>query len=483
VNANEIAKEQNSTATREGEVMKKLLIPMVLAAAILGQAPAAKSQKQPGSAKPSIDTVIELVQGGMSESLVIKTLQRQGKAYSLSTEDMVKLQKAGVTENVISVMMDPKAPLSPPTAKATPAPDPPAAPETALATGPSPNGGASATAPASPAGVAGATPYPPDLKDLPNTIRKRRVIVEPFNYAAIQTWIQAEYHTNQDVGPAIRAMLISRLQKSNLITVLERSNLEEEQTKALTADVAKGTGPHKGRILGADCILTGDLTLAGRDDKDKHTGGIGGGILSRRGIGGGGLDLHHKDNKAVVNLELRVADAETSEVLLTESAKGESSRKDKSIGLGGLAIGGAGAAGGGGSNSTSSSNFADTIMGEAIQNAVDNIAQKVEQEIAQIPPKARTIEGRVASITANGVYLALGGDDGLLLGDRFEILEIKNEVLDPQTKEPIDVEAVKVGEVVVREVHDHAAIGTYGGQPLAVVQLTGKGYQARLVSK
>jgi hypothetical protein len=56
----------------------------------------------------------------MSESLIIKTLQKQNKPSNLSPADLVKLQQAGVSENIINTMMDPTSAPA-----ATPPPPPP----------------------------------------------------------------------------------------------------------------------------------------------------------------------------------------------------------------------------------------------------------------------------------------------------------------------------------------------------------------------
>jgi hypothetical protein len=180
---------------------------------------------------------------------------------------------------------------------------------------------------------------------------------------------------------------------------------------------------------------------------------------------------------------LRLVDAETSEVLLPIHVSGQSVRKSKSLGIEGLGIGQGGIAGAGIGSAMSSSNFAQTILGEATINAVDQIVKLIQEKIPQLPLKPRKIEGRVAQITPNGIYLALGSNDGVLPGDRFEIRQINNQVLDPQTKEPIATEAVKVGELVVSEVEEKSSIGNYGGHPLSPDYITGKGYQARLMSK
>jgi hypothetical protein len=111
--------------------------------------PTPAPQAKATSPKPDspVDSVIELVKSGMSEGLIIKHLQQAGKPVHLSPADMLKLQKANVSENIIAVMMDPATPppalspspvvaapeapasaaLSPPTVAVPPAPAPVAA--------------------------------------------------------------------------------------------------------------------------------------------------------------------------------------------------------------------------------------------------------------------------------------------------------------------------------------------------------------------
>src|SRR5262249_17707011 len=93
------------------------MIAMMLTATVGAQTPAKPLPAPPPAPKAAavsgVDTVIALVKGGMSESLVIKTLKREGKAYTLSAADLLKLQKAGVSENIIEVMTDPGAAVTP----------------------------------------------------------------------------------------------------------------------------------------------------------------------------------------------------------------------------------------------------------------------------------------------------------------------------------------------------------------------------------
>ncbi|MES1254023.1 MAG: hypothetical protein ABUS56_00320, partial [Acidobacteriota bacterium] len=135
-------------------------VAMLLAVGVSAQSPPPKAAAA-SKAVSGVDTVIALVKGGMSEALVIRTLKREGKTYTLSTTDLLKLQKAGISENIIEVMTDPGAAGG--GAVAAPAASPRAA-----------SGGAAAEA------TGASSSYPPDLPDIP-AVRKRRVAIKPFD--------------------------------------------------------------------------------------------------------------------------------------------------------------------------------------------------------------------------------------------------------------------------------------------------------------
>ena len=451
------------------------LFAMLLAMGLTAQSPPAKPAAAPAAkatkatAASGVDTVIELVKGGMSEALVIRTLKREGKTYTLSTADLLKLQKAGVSENIIEVMTDPGAGGGA-AAAATPAAATPAAATPAAAKG----GGAA------PAAAGASTSYPPDLSDVP-ALRKRRLAVRPFDYSTVTTWVNYWFNNNTNIGEGIRAMLTVRMQQSKNITLLERTNIKDvlqEQDLGASNRVKKGTNARIGQLSGADVMLYGDIVIFGRDDTTKRKAL--GAALGRFSPVAGAVATMNKEEKAVVGINLRMVDAETGEVIETAEARGESSRSSKDyagvLGVKGAAVGGA--------SSMTSSNFQQTIIGEATSNAVTKIAEYLEGRVPQLPAKARQIEGRVAGVTSNGAVLTVGSEDGVLRGDRFEILKINGEIKDPTTKEVIDLDAVKIGELVADTIRDKTATGLYGGQPLSsAYATTGKGYAARLISK
>jgi curli biogenesis system outer membrane secretion channel CsgG len=436
--------------------MKLRIIALVGIGAILaiGQTPTmSQSAKQasapakPAVAKPAapVDSVIQLVKSGMSESLIIRTLKQQNKPFTLNPADLVKLQQAGVSENIINAMMDPaNAPDVTATPVLAPSPPPPSVP---------------VAAPAPPA----AEEVSASSKVPPIQAQKKRVIIDEFDYSAVMSQVQAVFGSQQNIGKGIRAMLIKRTAEANKLVVVERAKMDtliQEQDRNASNRVKQGTGARIGQISGADALLAGDVVIFGRDDKKTKVkgGGLFGGII-------GGIASSKDEDKAVVAITYRLIDAETSEVIATGEARGESVRKGKGFG----AIGGAFGRGVAGVEvDMTSSNFAETIIGEATMDCVNKLAEMLNTQAEGMKKAVRPVEALVADITGNTMVISAGATDGVNAGEVFEILRIVREVKDPVTKEVLDRITENVGEMTVSSVRDRIATGTYVGKPAQV---------------
>jgi curli biogenesis system outer membrane secretion channel CsgG len=420
--------------------------------------PAAAKPAAPAAAKPAavaspVDNVISLVKSGMSEGLIIKTLQKQNKPVNLTPADLVKLQNAKVSENIIGVMMDPaSAPApaaAPPPAASAPAP---------VASAPPPAVIPVSNPVSNPAPVSGPT----------TQAQKKRVIVDPFDYSTVTTAVQSVFGTNQNIGKGIQAMLVKRLGEQGKVVIVERGKIKEleaEQDRNAGNRVKQGAGARVGRISGADALLAGDIVIFGRDDKKKQVKG--GGLIG--GIGGAVANMN-KEDKAVVAIDYRLIDAETSEIIATGEAKGESVRKSK--GFAGIA-GALGKGVAGVEVDMTSSNFAETIIGEATMDCVNKLADILNQQATDMKKTVREVEAYVADVAGRNITISAGGNDGVNVGEVFEILKIVREVKDPVTKEVLDRITDKVGELTISSVRDKIATGTYIGSAAAV------GYIAR----
>lgn len=70
-------------------------------------APVQEAKLKPPTNELTVDQVAQLVQAGLSEDLVISKIKKNNKAFDLSTEQLLQLKKAGASDNIIRVLMDP----------------------------------------------------------------------------------------------------------------------------------------------------------------------------------------------------------------------------------------------------------------------------------------------------------------------------------------------------------------------------------------
>ncbi len=411
--------------------------------AVKAAAPAAKPTAP--AVDPMIDSVIQLKKAGMGDDLIIKGVLKEKRAVTLGVTEMKMLKAAGVSDRVIGVMMDP---------------------DSAGGSAPAP-----AAAPAPATSVVVSAPPPPPA---PTGPVKRRLAVNDFDYSTVQTSVQAIFNTQVDIGKGIRALLTNRLQQAGKITVLERAAIAKvmaEQDFGASNRVKKGTNAKIGRILGADAMLLGDIVAFGRDDRDKRVD-VGAATSRIPKIGGmlGGMRVGKKEEKAVVVIAYRIVDAETSEVIESGEARGESKRESKGMG-GLLGVGGTVA---GGSVDMTSSNFAQTIIGEAVIAACDQLGEKMNAKIPTLPVREFDIEGRVADVSGGQLTLTVGTNDGVSVGDVFDVYKVLGEVLDPITKEVLDIKTERIGEMRIATVREKIAVGAYTGTKADVGALARK---------
>ncbi|MEI9813205.1 MAG: CsgG/HfaB family protein [Acidobacteriota bacterium] len=288
---------------------------------------------------------------------------------------------------------------------------------------------------------------------------KPAIAVDAFDYSAVMTQVQAVFGTQMNIGQGIRALMVKRIVDTGKLTVVERAkinNLMKEQDFGASGRVKQGTQAKIGEIRGAKLALMGDIVTFGRDDQKKggSLGGFGGGLVGRVGAA-------RKTDKAVVVLNYRIVNVESSEVLAAGEARGESKRTSTNIGgfMGGWT------GGGGGQVDMTSSNFAETIIGEAVTAAVDQLATDLAGKsdmIAGSMPKTQ-IEARIAAVTGGSVTINAGTAAGVTVGDVMDVMRVGKEIKDPVSGEVLDVETTPLGTLKITSVRDRVSTGEYTG--------------------
>ena len=190
-----------------------------------------------------------------------------------------------------------------------------------------------------------------------------------FDFGTVQQW----WSGNWDIGKGISDMIVDELVNDGSFRVIERKRLdailaEQNFSNSERADPSAATVAKLGKVLGVKYLIVGSITKFGMEQKKQ---GIGGG-----GFGGGGFGLGaigRQKGKANVAITARIIDISTAEIMASAKGDGTSSRS-------GLLLGGGGGGGGGGGFGgieMSSSDYRETVLGEATELAVKAVTEKL----------------------------------------------------------------------------------------------------------
>jgi curli biogenesis system outer membrane secretion channel CsgG len=308
-----------------------------------------------------------------------------------------------------------------------------------------PQPGTPTTAPAAP----GATPGAPGTAPQG---RKKRVAIFDFDYATVQTASAAAFGTNVDVGKGITDLLVKYLVQDGTYSVIERQVLDKiiaEQNFSNSDRANPNSAAKLGKLLGVDAIIVGAVTQFGNETKTTGAGGGGGG-LGGFGLGG----FHHSNSKAIVNIDARIVDIDTAEILGVAEGHGESSRSSTSL-LGG---GGNWHGFGGGGVDFGSSDFQQTILGEAVKASVEQMSAGLIADNAKLSVRTIVVSGLVAAVDSGQIVLNVGAKAGLKVGDQLSVERVTREIKDPATGQVIRRMTNPVGVVKVTDVDDISAV-------------------------
>ncbi len=195
------------------------------------------------------------------------------------------------------------------------------------------------------------------------------VAVLDLDFGSIQRW----WEGNWDIGKGIADLIVDELVNDGSYRVIERKRLdallaEQNFSNSDRADPDAKVVSRMGKMLGVKYLIVGSITKFGTEKKNV---GIGGG-----GWGGGGFGLGKvgtSKGKANVAVAMRIIDTSTGEIMASAKGEGLSSRSGLMLGGGGGKWGGAGL----GEVSMGSSEYRETILGEATEMAVKDVVAKL----------------------------------------------------------------------------------------------------------
>jgi len=159
----------------------------------------------------------------------------------------------------------------------------------------------------------------------------------------------------------------------------------------------------------------------------------------------------------------RMVDVNTGEILASVTGHGESQRN----GLTSSGSGFSGWKGGGGQLDMGSTNFSQSILGQAVKQSVNDTAKGLEQHAGSLPVNAPAppapIDGLVADASGGEIIINVGSSAGVKVGDKLVVTRVLRTVKDPASGKVLRTIDSPVGMLTVTSVDSGSAVGKFDG--------------------
>jgi len=268
---------------------------------------------------------------------------------------------------------------------------------------------------------------------------KIRIAIWDFENNSEQRW----WFSN-DLGPAARNQIDTAFSQSDKLSkqfsIVEREKLDlvmKEQGLAGTGALDQQSAAKVGKLLGVRYILTGAVDKFSIEETKGGLGGFGGSYT-----------------KAEAGINVRMIDTTTGERVFAVSG-------EDSVKKGGLRIKGA--------------NLSQEVEWGVASEAIEKAAQKVVEQLEKQNYASRLEaggalggeEGKIIKVEGNRAWINMGSASGLKVGDSFEIYQLGEKLVDPDTGMVLGQDESKTGSGKVVDVQDRFSIMEFTGKAAA----------------
>ncbi len=244
-----------------------------------------------------------------------------------------------------------------------------------------------------------------------------------------QTTVTIAIPPPSEFARGLTEMLTSVLVRTGRFVVLERTamqQIDQEQALGATGKVTKESGAQQGAMLGAQALITGDIT--GFTFEKSSVGGQLTNVIA-------GLSVASERVTAEVVIDLRLIDATTGEVIYSTKGKGKASQTGVAADL----IRG--------EKSYSADAQFTTPLGQASRQAIQNAVVAILTGMPRVRWSARVVDVRQGV-----VYLGASAADGMRPGLELEVFEAGEALVDPSTGKVLGAPEALVATIVVERV-------------------------------
>lgn len=246
---------------------------------------------------------------------------------------------------------------------------------------------------------------------------KPRIAVLEFGHKALNSrWWGS--------GGAAQDMFITELVKSGKFTVIDRERLAailQEKNLSLGGDIDPRSAIQAGKLLGVEYMLFGNITEFGETENKARVGW------------GFGVDVGKK--KFVAALDVRLVSTTTGEILWADTGKKEESNVKVFV-----------MGSGGGVDD-------DRMFDKVLRPVVGELTKKLlGASLGTSMGAEGKVSGKVAKVDGGSIWINLGSEHGVSVGDTFGVFKLGETIKDPDTGEVLGADEKKVGTVKVTEV-------------------------------
>lgn len=209
---------------------------------------------------------------------------------------------------------------------------------------------------------------------------------------------------NDPLGKQAVDILSAKLAATDKFILLERADMDK------LVEELKLEGNQGFKTVGADYLIIGSITEFGR----KNVGDVN--AFSRS-----------KSQIVQAGVSLRLVDVSTGQIIYSEEAKGEAETTNTTV----LGFG-------------ERADYDATLSDKAISAAISKLVENVVNNCMDRPWKAYFL-----SYDANGIIISGGKNQGIRIGDIFEVVERGRIITNPQTGMPMELPGKSVAKIKI----------------------------------
>ena len=265
-----------------------------------------------------------------------------------------------------------------------------------------------------------------------------RIAVLDFDYTPdvgnYLTW----YYGGSAAGAS--DVLVDRLVNGGQYTVIERSQIDAvlaEQNFGASGRVDASTAAQIGRILGVESVIIGSITKFNYDVKD-------------RGVRVLGVGTRRQVVEAEVQLNVRMVNTSTAEIIRTAQGTGEAEDTASSVSVIGVF------------GQDSDPDNVRQVLSDAYDMAINQVADSLNSAAGNVAAQPTTLPTQtavIADISGSTLILNRGNTNGYRSGMCVSVERLVREVVDPETQEVIHQVTETAGTIQLSDVSDRSSVG------------------------